>query len=87
MPEELINLAILEQAAITLGSSIAIGTEYDFPFILKLRPRPRGIEMMPMQFSIIKSAVFMDSPPDFSVSTSMSGYKVESKLCLSYNGF
>ena len=75
VPEELINLAILEQAAITLGSSIAIGTEYDFPLILKLSPRPRGSDIIPIQFSIIKSAVLMDKPPDLSVSTSMSGNK------------
>jgi len=75
VPEELINLAILEQAAITLGSSIAIGTEYVFPLILKFSPRPRGIDIIPMQFSIIKSAVLIDNPPDLSVSTSMSGYK------------
>ena len=75
VPEELINLAILEHAAITLGSSIAIGTEYDFPLILKLSPRPRGIDIIPIQFSIIKSAVLIDRPPDLSVSTSMSGYK------------
>lgn len=76
VPDELISLAILEQAAITDGSSIAIGTEYILPLILKLSPSPRGIETIPIQFSIIKSAQPKDKPPDFSVSTSRSGYKV-----------
>jgi hypothetical protein len=54
----LINLAIPEQAAMTEGSSIAIGTEYSQSFMTKLSPNPIGIERSPMQFSIIKSAVF-----------------------------
>jgi len=48
-----ISLATVEHAAITEGSSTAIGTINYFPFILKPSPRPNGSGITPMQFSII----------------------------------
>ena len=62
-PWVLIILAMAEQAAITEGSSTAIGTIKFLPFIRKPMPRPRGNGMMPMQFSIMWSAREGVSPP------------------------
>ena len=46
-------LAALLAAAITDGSSIAIGIKYFLPFILKLVAIPNGIGIKPIAFSII----------------------------------
>ena len=58
-----ISFPIEEQAAITEGSSNAIGMMYDLLFILKPKANPNGKGRIPIQFSIIKSAVDEDSPP------------------------
>jgi hypothetical protein len=46
-------LAALLAAAITDGSSIAIGTKSSLPFITKLVAIPIGIDMTPIAFSTI----------------------------------
>ena len=51
------------QAAITDGSSIAIGTRYVFPFTLNPVPSPSGRGKMPIQFSIMQSATWGVRPP------------------------
>ena len=56
LPCSLMILAIAEQAAITDGSSTAMGTIKFLPFTRKPMPSPSGNGMIPMQFSIIWSA-------------------------------
>ena len=63
LPCVLIIFAMAEHAAITEGSSTAIGTIKFFPLIRKPMPRPRGNGIMPMQFSIMWSARDGVSPP------------------------
>lgn len=63
LPSVAIIFEITEQAAITDGSSIAIGTKYDLLLTLTLSPSPSGIEITPIQFSIIWSASSRVSPP------------------------
>jgi hypothetical protein len=58
-----ISLAITEAAAITDGSSIAIGTIKFLPFTLNPVPSPKGMGIIPMQFSIMLSASSKDKPP------------------------
>ena len=52
-PSFAISFAMTELAAITDGSSIAIGTKKVLLLTLTLSQRPKGIETTPIQFSII----------------------------------
>ena len=63
LPSVAIIFDMTEQAAITEGSSIAIGTKYDLLLTLTLRPSPNGMDRTPMQFSIMWSASSRVSPP------------------------
>ncbi len=52
-PFTLAIFAALLTAAITDGSSMAIGITYSLPFMTKLVAIPIGTDIMPMAFSII----------------------------------
>jgi len=62
-PFSAMNLAALLAPAIIEGSSTAIGIYIYFPLIRKLSPSPNGIEIFPMQFSTIRSALCKGKPP------------------------
>lgn len=69
LPHSLILFAPALAAAITEGSSIAIGIEYNYPFIKKFKPKPSGYEILPIQFSTIKFAFYNYKPPSLKYST------------------
>jgi len=67
------SFATTEAAAITDGSSIAIGTTKFLPLTLNPVPRPKGMGIIPMQFSIMLSASSKDNPPSESTLESKFG--------------
>ena len=62
--------AAFDAAAITDGSSTAIGTSTSRPLTRKLSPTPSGSAYTPTAFSTILSAVAVSRPPPSSVSRS-----------------
>ena len=70
-PRSAISLVIDEAAAITEGSSIAMGTIKFLPLISK--PLPRGKGIIQIQFSIMLSASSIDNLPCCSIFVSRLG--------------
>ena len=66
-------LAPFDAAAMTDGSSMAMGTRQSLPFIIKLVATPSGSAKVPSAFSTIVSARSKDTPPSgpFSMAISL----------------